>query len=56
MHSNTSKKRLTQITSYFSGVDSTVNSVNNNNSEIVSPSSEIAPIDIDQNQVGTYNY
>lgn len=55
MHSNTLKKRLTQITSYFSGVESTVNSVNNN-SEIVSSSSEIALIDIDQNQVGTYNY
>lgn len=36
---------------YFSGVDS---SVNDNNSEIISRSSELSPIGIDQNQVGTH--
>jgi len=46
MRSNTSKNSCTQITSYFSVVNTTVN---DNNSEIVS--SELAPIGIDQNQV-----
>lgn len=40
MHSSTSIKRLTQITNYVSTVDT---SVNNNNGEIVSRSSELVP-------------
>jgi len=53
MHSNTLKKRLIQITSYFSGFDTTVN---NNNSEIVSRSSELAHIDFNQNQVHIFYF